>query len=89
MRLTNQILDEVQQIADLQHGGHYTIFRFTSHWKAMWGTPTSNVRTELTHMAPYNTMEEALVGLIYQEDRRLALHFAEKLCLTDFEDVRF
>lgn len=89
MRITNQILDEVQQIADLHYGGHYTVFRFTSHWKAMWGTPTSNLKTELIHMAPYNTLEEALVGLIYQEDKRLASHFSQKMGLSDLTDACF
>jgi hypothetical protein len=86
MRITEQIMQEVQQIADLHYGGHYTIFRFTSNWKAVWGTPI-DVRTNCHHAAAYNTFEDALIGLIYQHDRALAEHFSKKIHHLDIDDV--
>lgn len=88
MRITEQILQEVQQIADLNYGGHFTIFRFSSHWKAMWGTP-DEVRTTCMHLPAYPTFEEALIGLIYQHDKPLAEHFTNKIVYTALDGVSF
>lgn len=88
MRITEQIMQEVEQIAALHYGGHYTIFRFSSHWKAIWGTPV-DVRTTCMHAAPYNTFEEALVGLIYQHDKPLADHLTNKLVYSGIDNVIF
>jgi hypothetical protein len=86
MRITQQLLDEVDQIAEIHFRGHYTIFRFSTHWKAMWGTPTEDIRMEAAHLAPYNTFEECLIGLIYQHDRILAKHFSDKVFFSGLVD---
>lgn len=81
-------MQEVQQIADLHHDGHYTIFRFSSNWKAVYGTP-ADVRTVCNHAVAYNTFEEALIGLVYQHDKALAEHFTNKIMYLEDENVIF
>ena len=52
----------------------------------MWGTPTDDIRMEAAHLAPYNTFEECLIGLIYQHDRLLAKHFSDKMFFAGLTD---
>jgi hypothetical protein len=36
-----ELLTTVETIARLQHDGHVTIMRFTTGWKAVYGTPVT------------------------------------------------
>ena len=57
----------VETLADLYHDGHYTIFKFTTHYKAMWGTPnldTGEGRDQVLHLPACATLDEALSYLL-------------------------
>lgn len=48
-------------------GGHITIFKFTTHWKAMIGTPdldTGNGRKEVKYLREGKTIEDAVANAI-------------------------
>ena len=49
------------------NGGHFTIMKFSTHYKAMWGTPNLNDgsgRDEVRNLQEYETLEDCLVGLL-------------------------
>ncbi len=57
-------------LARKKRGGHLTIMRFTTHWKAMIGTPNLDCgdgRSEVRRLKGYDTLEEALKGLLIKE----------------------
>jgi hypothetical protein len=52
--------------ADRKHGGHLTILKFTTHWKAMFGTP-NDINEEMRPLKGYPTLKKALIGLLLDE----------------------
>jgi hypothetical protein len=66
----------LDRLASDNHDGHYTVFRFTTHYKAMFGTPDLDSgagRQQIKDSPGYNTLVEALDALIKPE-----LELAEK-----------
>lgn len=55
---TPTLLKQFKACADLYADGHYTIMRFTTNYRACFGTPTS--RTDIEGMAVGMTIEEAV-----------------------------
>jgi len=57
-------------VEELAHSReHYTILKFSSHWKSMWGTPNLNDgsgRVEVENLEEHGSLESALLDLIYQ-----------------------
>ncbi len=50
--------------------GHLTIMRFTTCWKAMFGTPnldSGDGRAEVRDLEKFPTIEEALINLLIDE----------------------
>jgi hypothetical protein len=61
------LVDIVDQVAKAKHDGHFTVMRFTTEWKAVFGTPdlgNSAVRTKLQGTPGYSTLQEALTMLL-------------------------
>jgi hypothetical protein len=67
-------LETLIQLADSK-GGHFTIFRFTTHWKCAYGTPDLDSvpgeeagftagYEEVRRMPHYPTLKEAVVAMI-------------------------
>ncbi len=57
-----EFLDQFIKAADERHDGHLTIFRWTTGWKAMLGTPdldTGDGRWEVWELPMFDSMEEA------------------------------
>jgi hypothetical protein len=61
--LTLQLLIQAERIAREHHDGHLTIFRFTTEWKAMFGTP-SDLRRQLNALDGHASLHEALRALV-------------------------
>lgn len=64
---TSDLLEVVKKIARKHFGGHFTIFNFTTHYKAMFGTPNLDSgagRQEVLNLKPASSLEEALINLI-------------------------
>lgn len=53
------LLEHVQEIANSDFDGHFTLMKFTTNWKACFGTPEE--RHLIDQMATGKTMEEALL----------------------------
>ena len=52
------------------YSGHLTIMRFTTEWKAMFGTPeldTGEGRKQVLNLKGYESLEDALSYLIIDE----------------------
>jgi hypothetical protein len=60
------LLEAIGKIADQDFSGHLTIMKFTSGWKAMFGTPSLSIlgRTELEPLQRGNTLKDCLDGLL-------------------------
>lgn len=53
-----------------KHDGHLTIMRFTTHWKAFYGTPTFDYpigREEVWRLPAYPNMQAALSAVLAGE----------------------
>lgn len=55
----------MQNQADLYHDGHYTIFKFTTHFKASFGTVTE--REDIESLEPFDTLKEAIVNCLLND----------------------
>lgn len=54
-------------VSSRKAGGHLTLMRFTSGWKAMIGTPDLDAgegRGEVSKLKTYPTLQEALLSII-------------------------
>lgn len=61
------LLQDVQKIADDEHDGHLTILKFTTCWKACFGTPdldTGEGRAQIDKLPRFPTLGAALVSLV-------------------------
>lgn len=61
------LLREAESIADQQHGGHVTLMRVNTGWKAMYGAPdfdTEEGRKEMQQLRTFKTLYEALSALV-------------------------
>lgn len=44
-----ELFGKLAEIANLYHDGHMTIFKFTTNWRIMFGTPHSRSSVNLAH----------------------------------------
>jgi hypothetical protein len=62
---------EVIDTAEREHDGHLTVMRFTTHWKAFYGTPDLDDRERgrmfVAGLPAYPTMEQAIASLLDSE----------------------
>jgi hypothetical protein len=67
--MTGILLKIAELIARTRYDGHLTIMRFTTHWKAMFGTPNLDIdgRVEVRRLKGFPTLEQALKQLILEE----------------------
>ena len=64
-----ELMDVVEERARRQNDGHLTLLRFTTGWKAMFGTPdldTGAGRTQVNALVMYPTLLEALLALLVE-----------------------
>lgn len=61
------LLNQVITYAQIKHDGHLTIMRFTTGWKAAYGTPnldTGDGREQVNQLPMFKSLEEVLEHLI-------------------------
>lgn len=61
------LLLEVRRIAKRETDGHFSIFKFTTEYKACLGTPdlsSGNGRKEVNLLKGYLTLHEALASIV-------------------------
>jgi len=63
------LLKMAEKIALTKYGGHLSIFRFTTGWKAMFGTPNLDIdgHKEVSSLQSFDSLEETLENLIISE----------------------
>ncbi len=64
---TLKLLDEVERIADKQLGtmkGHVTLFRFTTGWKVLFGTPELNFEYDADSPDPFDNGDNGKVARV-------------------------
>jgi hypothetical protein len=65
------LLAAVQSIAHKRYGGHYTVMKFTTGYKAVFGTPTLLLGHEdsdkIYELPTAETMDDALADLLQRE----------------------
>jgi len=61
-----------ESTAKERNDGHLTIMRFTTHWKAMFGTPNLDIggREQVRELHGASTLRDALVALLRQHQAR-------------------
>lgn len=60
------LLQMIEDAAFLFSDGHYTIFRFSNHWKVMLKTPdlSSDGRNEVNNLPEAKSLEEAILNCL-------------------------
>lgn len=43
-----ELLKKIEEVADKYHDGHFTIMKFTTNWRACFGTPYNDPITDLS-----------------------------------------
>ncbi|MHA2246895.1 MAG: hypothetical protein ACXADY_18265 [Candidatus Hodarchaeales archaeon] len=63
---TDGLIGIVEDIANEYFDGHYTIFKFTTGYKGMWGTPDlyNACDNEIHHMRTHRVLDTLLIFLI-------------------------
>jgi len=63
----NILIKKLEDLANSKTDGHFTILKFTTHWKACLGTPnldTGEGREQVWGLKSYSTLAEAIKGVI-------------------------
>ena len=66
----NRLIDCFELLSEIFSDGHLTIMRFTTGWKACFGTPdldTGRGRTQVEALKTYKTLSEAIFQAIKQK----------------------
>jgi hypothetical protein len=66
---TKDLIKIAQTLANVFHDGHLTIMKFTTHYKAMFGTPNLDIdgRNEVLMLEGFPTLRKTLEHLILEE----------------------
>ena len=67
--MSEHILKKLQELADKDHDGHFTVMRFTTNWRVGFGTP--DCREDIDTFCSGRSFEEAALEAIYQEGQRV------------------
>lgn len=64
--MNNEMWDLIDECSKMKsaHDGHFTLMRFTTHWKAMFNTPnldSGDGRDEVKRIEPSETAEGAVI----------------------------
>jgi len=61
-----QLIWDLIEAGSKARNGHFTLMKFTTHWKAMFGTPNLDIdgRVEVRALKPSNTPEGAILNAI-------------------------
>jgi hypothetical protein len=57
------LLTALEVLSNIKSDGHYTIFKFTTGWKIMFGTPNLDIGREreiVRNLPAFKTLDEAL-----------------------------
>ena len=61
-------LDVAEAIADCVSDGHFTLMKFTTHWRAGFVTPGS--RAEIAELSMGSTAEDAIQAAIFKAAKK-------------------
>jgi hypothetical protein len=60
-----QLLIQLQEQADKYHNGHFTIFKFTTHYKISFDTVTE--RDDIYSLDFFPTLKEAIINCLLND----------------------
>lgn len=63
------LMTVLEQIADKNHDGHFTVMKFTTNWRVCFGTPEDRA-DRMSDMEVGATFEEAALKAITKEIRK-------------------
>ncbi|OSX53657.1 hypothetical protein [Anoxybacillus ayderensis] len=59
-----KLLEMVKDHAHMFYDGHFVLMKFTGNWRACFGTPSGDCRTQIEQMVEGKTLEECLSKLL-------------------------
>jgi hypothetical protein len=68
-------IKKIEELAKVIADGHYTIMKFTTNYRAGYGT--NGERHEISRMRQYKTFDECIDGLLSEGQDELNAKFAE------------
>lgn len=68
--LKSALVKQVENIAAEKYDGHYTVYRFTTHYKGVFGTlmeSNVSIRDKLKDLPAFKTLDELLYWMVEKE----------------------
>lgn len=68
--LKSALVKQVENIALDKYDGHYTVYRFTTHYKGVFGTlmeSSISIREQLKDLPSFKTLDELLYWMVEKE----------------------
>jgi hypothetical protein len=68
--LNSNLVKQVEEIAAEKYDGHYTVYRFTTHYKGVFGTlmeSNISIREQLKDLPSFKTLDELLYWMVEKE----------------------
>lgn len=68
--LNYNLVKQVEEIAASKYDGHYTVYRFTTHYKGVFGTLMEtkvSIREQLKNLPSFATLDELLYWMVEKE----------------------
>lgn len=62
------VYEELERLANKYHDGHFTIFKFTTNYRCMFGTPYN--RMDIENAPKGKTADEAATNAILKERKK-------------------
>ena len=73
-----ELMARLEEIADAEFGGHFTVMKFTTNWRVSFGIPRMNYND-----VPVNERLEMCVGKTFEEAAMAAIETRrEAMCVT-------
>lgn len=63
--IMEQLIEQLQSRANKYHDGHYTIMKFTTNYKATFGTV--NEREQIDVLQGFKTLKEAIINCLIND----------------------
>lgn len=63
--MEHELLKKAIRLANERYSGHFTMFKFTTNWCFMFGTPSDML--DIQGLKGFKTLEDALINAISKE----------------------
>lgn len=70
--MNQKLFNQLESIANKKYGGHYTIYKFTTHYKGVFGTLSEDgfedIRDKIKKLNPFDKLDVLLEAMILNDN---------------------